>query len=80
MYMVSFKSFVSAQNYIEQQQFSVLYRYQRKFFQTMTVKDIYKQMFEYVKENMPFDRLTILALDNQKEGTGTCRLLRRYGF
>ena len=70
MYMLSFKSFVSAQNYIEQQQFSVLYRYQRKFFQTMTVKDIYKQMFEYVKENMPFDRLTILALDNPKECSG----------
>ena len=63
MFMVSFKSYVSAQNYIEQQQFSVLYHYQRKFFQTMSVKDIYKQMFEYVKENMPFDRLTFLALD-----------------
>ena len=70
MYTVSFKSFVSAQNYIEQQQFSTLYRYQRKFFQTMTVKDIYKQMFEYVKENMPFDRLTILALDDLKKGVG----------
>ncbi len=70
MFMVSFKSFVSAQNYIEQQQFSVLYHYQRKFFQTMTVKDIYKQMFEYVKENMPFDRLTILALDGPKENSG----------
>ena len=70
MYTVSFKSFVSAQNYIEQQQFSTLYRYQRKFFQTMSVKDIYKQMFEYVKENMPFDRLTILALDDPKKGLG----------
>ncbi|MBQ5464092.1 MAG: diguanylate cyclase, partial [Fibrobacter sp.] len=70
MYLVSFKSYVSAQNFIEQQQFSVLYRYQRKFFQTMSVKDIYKQMFEYVKENMPFDRLTILALDKPKEGSG----------
>ena len=70
MFMVSFKSFASAQNYIEQQQFSTLYHYQRKFFQTMSVKDIYKQMFEYVKENMPFDRLTILALDKPKEGLG----------
>ena len=70
MYLVSFKSYISAQNFIEQQQFSVLYRYQRKFFQTMSVKDIYKQMFEYVKENMPFDRLTILALDKPKEGSG----------
>ena len=68
--LVSFKSFISAQNYIEQQQFSTLYHYQRKFFQTMSVKDIYKQMFEYVKENMPFDRLTILALDKPKEGLG----------
>ena len=70
IFMVSFKSYVSAQNYIEQQQFSTLYRYQRKFFQTMAVKDIYKQMFEYVKENMPFDRLTILALDKPKECAG----------
>ncbi|MBQ3779366.1 MAG: GAF domain-containing protein, partial [Fibrobacter sp.] len=70
MYMVSFKSYASAQNYIEQQQFSTLYRYQRKFFQTMTVKDIYKQMFEYVKENIPFDRLTILAMDRLDEGVG----------
>jgi len=70
MFMLSFKSFVSAQNYIEQQQFSTLYHYQRKFFQTMSVKDIYKQMFEYVKENMPFDRLTILALDSPKDSVG----------
>ena len=82
LYMVSFKSFVSAQNYIEQQQFSVLYHYQRKFFQTMSVKDIYKQMFEYVKENMPFDRMTILALDKpERNRTGTrrpCGLLGRH--
>ena len=68
--MLGYKSYASAKNYIEQQQFSVLYYYQRKFFQTMTVKDIYKQIFEYVKENIPFDRLLVLALDKPNENIG----------
>lgn len=65
LYMLSFKSVVSTKNYIAQQQFSVLYGYQHKFFQTMSVKDIYRQIFQYVKENIPFDRMMILALDRQ---------------
>ncbi len=68
--MLLFKGYAAAKNYIELQQYSVLYQYQRKFFQTMTVKDIYRQMFEYVKQNMPYDRLTILALDKVEEGSG----------
>ncbi|MCQ2055074.1 MAG: sensor domain-containing diguanylate cyclase [Fibrobacter sp.] len=65
LYTLSFKSFASTKNYIAQQQFSVLYNYQHKFFQTMSVKDIYRQIFEYIKENIPFDRMMILALDKQ---------------
>ena len=68
--MLGYKSYASAKNYIEQQQFSVLYYYQRKFFQTMSVKDIYRQIFEYVKENIPFDRLLVLALDKPNENIG----------
>ncbi|WP_407442146.1 sensor domain-containing diguanylate cyclase [Fibrobacter sp.] len=67
MYTLCYKSFASAQNYIAQQQFSVLYNYQHKFFQTMTVKDIYRQIFEYVKANIPFDRMMLLALDKQDD-------------
>ena len=33
----------------------------------MTVKDIYRQIFEYVKGNMPFDRMMLLALDKQDD-------------
>ncbi|SHJ21681.1 sensor domain-containing diguanylate cyclase [Fibrobacter sp. UWP2] len=66
LYTLTFKSFASTKNYIAQQQFSVLYNYQHKFFQTMTVKDIYRQIFEYIKENIPFDRMMILALDKQE--------------
>lgn len=68
--MLGYKSYASAKNYIEQQQFSVLYYYQRKFFQTMSVKDIYKQIFEYVRENIPFDRLLVLALDKPEGNEG----------
>ena len=67
LYALYFKSFVSAKNYIEQQQFSVLYHYQHQFFKNMTVKDIYRQIFEYVKGNIPFDRMMILALDRQND-------------
>ncbi len=66
LYTLSYKSYASAKNYIAQQQFSVLYNYQHKFFQTMSVKDIFRQIFEYVKENIPFDRMMILALDKQE--------------
>ena len=65
LYTLSFKSFASTKNYIAQQQFSVLYGYQHKFFQTMSVKDIFRQIFQYVKENIPYDRMLILALDKQ---------------
>ncbi|MBR4915898.1 MAG: GGDEF domain-containing protein [Fibrobacter sp.] len=67
LYTLYFKSFVSAKNYIEQQQFSVLYHYQHQFFKNMSVKDIYRQIFEYVKGNIPFDRMMILALDRQND-------------
>lgn len=67
LYALYFKSFVSAKNYIEQQQFSVLYHYQHQFFKNMSVKDIYRQIFEYVKGNIPFDRMMILALDRQND-------------
>ena len=67
LYALYFKSFASAKNYIEQQQFSVLYHYQHQFFKNMTVKDIYHQIFEYVKGNIPFDRMMLLALDKQDD-------------
>jgi diguanylate cyclase (GGDEF)-like protein len=61
--MLDYKGFYSAQKHIALQQYSGLYSYLRKFFQTMTVKDIYKQIINYVKTNMAYDRLTILAMD-----------------
>lgn len=67
LYTLYFKSFVSAKNYIEQQQFSVLYHYQHQFFKNMSVKEIYRQISEYVKGNIPFDRMMILALDCQND-------------
>lgn len=70
LFTLSFKSYASAKNFIEQQQFSILYHYQKNFFQNMNVKDIYKEIFEYVKGNIPYDRMMILSLENQKEGTG----------
>ena len=36
----------------------------------MTVKDIYKQIINYVKANMAYDRLTILALDQGDDMNG----------
>jgi len=68
--MLDWKGFYSAQNHIALQQYSGLYNYQRRFFQTMTVKDIYKQIISYVKDNVGYDRLTILAMNKVKEGTG----------
>ncbi len=68
--MLDCKGFISAQKHIALQQYSGLYNYQRKFFQTMTVKDIYKQIINYVKDNVAYDRLTILAMNKVKEGSG----------
>ena len=65
LYSLYYKSFVSAKNFIGQHQFSILYSYQHKFFQTMSVKDIYNQIFDYVKQNIPYDRMMLLALDKQ---------------
>ena len=67
LYVLYYKSFVSAKNYIGQHQFSILYSYQHKFFQTMSVKDIYRQIFDYVKQNIPFDRMMLLALDRAED-------------
>ncbi|MCF0221572.1 MAG: GGDEF domain-containing protein [Fibrobacter sp.] len=68
--MLDWKGFFSAQNHIALQRYSGLYNYQRKFFQTMTVKDIYKQIINYVKDNVGYDRLTILAMNQEKEASG----------
>lgn len=68
--MLDFKGFLSAQKHIALQQYSGLYNYQRKFFQTMTVKDIYKQIINYVRDNVAYDRLTILVLNKSTENTG----------
>ena len=67
LYALYYKSFVSAKNFIGQHQFSILYSYQHKFFQTMSVKDIYNQIFDYVKQNIPYDRMMLLALDKQEQ-------------
>ncbi|WP_298768345.1 diguanylate cyclase [uncultured Fibrobacter sp.] len=68
--MLDYKGFYSAQKHIALQQYSGLYNYQRKFFQTMSVKDIYKQIINYVKDNVAYDRLTILVMDNKEENSG----------
>ncbi len=68
--MLDYKGFYSAQKHIALQQYSGLYSYLRKFFQTMTVKDIYKQIINYVKANMAYDRLTILAMDQGDDTNG----------
>lgn len=68
--MLDYKGFYSAQNHIYLQQYAGLYNYQRKFFQTMNVKDIYKQIINYVKDNVAYDRLTILAMNKVNESAG----------
>ena len=68
--MLDYKGFYSAQKHIALQQYSGLYSYLRKFFQTMSVKDIYKQIINYVKANMAYDRLTILAMDQGDDMVG----------
>jgi diguanylate cyclase (GGDEF)-like protein len=65
--MLDYKGFYSAQKHIALQQYSGLYNYLRRFFQTMTVKDIFKQIINYVKTNMAYDRLTILAVDQNED-------------
>ena len=69
--MLDYKGFYSAQKHIALQQYGGLYSYLRKFFQTMTVKDIYKQIINYVKANMAYDRLTILAMDPGDDMNGS---------
>ncbi|MCQ2102437.1 MAG: sensor domain-containing diguanylate cyclase [Fibrobacter sp.] len=68
--MLDYKGFYSAQKHIALQQYAGLYNYQRKFFQTMSVKDIYKQIINYVKDNVAYDRLTILAMNKVNENAG----------
>jgi diguanylate cyclase (GGDEF)-like protein len=65
--MLDYKGFYSAQKHIALQQYSGLYNYLRRFFLTMTVKDIFKQIINYVKTNMAYDRLTILAVDQNED-------------
>jgi len=68
--MLDYKGFYSAQKHIALQQYSGLYNYLRKFFKTMSVKDIFKEIINYVKANMAYDRLTILSLDKDEEMNG----------
>ena len=65
--MLDYKGFYSAQKHIALQQYSGLYNYLRKFFKTMSVNDIYKEIINYVRANMAYDRLTIMAMDKNKD-------------
>lgn len=65
--MLDYKGFYSAQKHIALQQYSGLYHYLRKFFKTMSVNDIYKEIINYVRANMAYDRLTIMAMDKDKD-------------
>ena len=67
--LLDYKGFLSAQKHIALQQYSGLYNYQRKFFQTMKVTDIYKQIINYVRDNVAYDRLTILVMNQGKESS-----------
>lgn len=65
--MLDYKGFYSAQKHIALQQYSGLYNYLRKFFKTMSVNDINKEIINYVRANMAYDRLTIMAMDKDKD-------------
>ena len=65
--MLDYEGFYSAQKHIALQQYSGLYNYLRKFFKTMSVNDIYKEIINYVRANMAYDRLTIMAMDKDKD-------------
>lgn len=69
--MLCFKSYMSAKNHIEQQQYSVLYNYQRRFFQSMSVKDIFQQVGQYIQDYIHYDRMMLLALDAHDENRGS---------
>lgn len=66
----AYMSYMKAQNFLQKDQFDVLYRYQQNFFRNMTVKDIYTHIANYVKTSIHYDRLMILALDRRDEGAG----------
>ncbi len=68
--MLCFKSFMSAKNHIEQQQYSVLYTYQKRFFESMSVKDIFQQVGQYVRDYIHYDRMMLLAMDAHDESHG----------
>ncbi len=67
---LSVKSYASAQNFIRQRQYSDLYSYQQTFFWSMSVKDIYEALGKYIKENIPYDRMMLLALDTNNNSYG----------
>jgi diguanylate cyclase (GGDEF)-like protein len=68
--MISYRTYMDLEHLYQKQQMLSLMRYQRRFFQNMTVKDIYLHIESYVKEHLPFDRLLVLALKpgSQDEG------------
>lgn len=78
LYQLVQKSFVSAKNYIEKHQYSILYHYQRSFFKNMRVQSIYQEVFDYIKDNIPYDRLMILALEDAENKR--CRVVKSDGF
>lgn len=73
-YLLTYKSFASAQNFREKKKFHELSNYQQNFFTTMPLRDTYKQIFEYVSANFLSDRLMILAFENPERGEGSVAL------
>lgn len=61
------KLYAAANNYIQQEQYAVLYRYQKNFFQSMSVKDVYRHIGEFIKSNIVFDRMMLISKDLQDD-------------
>ncbi len=67
---LTYQSYISAINQINSAKFDTLYRYQQHFFRTMSPKDIYGHIAEYLRHNLSHDRFMILSRERGEDGAG----------
>jgi len=76
-HVIASLSYQTSMNFLHQwqrEQYKELFEYQKKFLHNMSIEDIYKSIRSYVKENIPYDRLMILATDEKDEKQAWVRL------
>lgn len=65
-----YRTYMDFEHLYQKEQFKALFEYQKKFLDKMSLDDIYSNILSYAKTTLPFDRITIFAINDDDPTKG----------